>query len=1015
MPKDKFFPTLFQHLATDTSRNLIVSAGAGAGKTAVLTRRIIKILREEKLTINRLMVVTFTDKAAVEMKERIYAAIDNEIELTNDTHFKVLRDDFLKNRISTFHAFCAGLLREYPIEAQIDPYFRVIDETDKIFFLRRVIDRSLKALAEQKSHPELKILTQEWSKSVIVNAIYAIIQKREDLGPWVRDFQKSEWEAYQLRLLLYQRSIQQEICFKLSIKNTIVDAIELLELVKPDPPDDRGLLSNRRLRLMQLLPELQAQLNKSRDDDFSPEPVIELMQKVHKECNLSGSTAKAWKSVPENLNLLKICFMTLRNFINSAQLEQFEINYAVENEAFNLLKSLAKVATYCLNAYRDEKNKEHYLDFQDLQLKVLTLLRSPKYSHILEELRENYLYIMVDEFQDTNSIQWEIIKLIASDNEKKLFGDRLFIVGDEKQAIYSFRGGDVSLFSKVKQELISSNKERGTDNMPFSLAATAEVAKDYHQEYEQKVSEERQVKSGEIIFSDNFRSAEKPIRFFNLFFERLMGQGFYEDYEARPQQLLCSGNKRQGSVELLLVDRDVKAPDDALQVNSQLEDIDLHTKEAHLIAGKIKEVLTGDDLQYDYIRQQAAAKKPTIAILLNRRTKLKVYEEALRRENIDFIVVRGRGFFQRQEVIDFGNLIGFLVDTSNSIYLTGFLRSPVGHVSDEGIYLLSQLALGETLWEKLTALAETSEPALIERFPEKDFTALKRCANLLSRWLILSRRMVLVEFLRLVLEEGEYFASLARGNRGEQALSNVEKLLDRAREATLSSQEDFLTFSTWLNERIDYVDEEGEADIDIVLGGTVQLMTVHQSKGLEFPMVFVPDLTAYFNFGERETLRFDQVTDSFKIQLDGTVQRTSNFEIGIEIPDPENAFEPTPTLIKKIIEKRNREKIIAERKRLFYVAATRAMDHLVLVGQLKKRSARSIQETAAAEINQLNCWMDWLSKILDLAEAITDQSGQILLGEKQGENTLIPYRLFDENQSILKFEEQLRTEFPLVQ
>ncbi|KKK44473.1 hypothetical protein LCGC14_3167060, partial [marine sediment metagenome] len=121
-------------------------------------------------------------------------------------------------------------------------------------------------------------------------------------------------------------------------------------------------------------------------------------------------------------------------------------------------------------------------------------------------------------------------------------------------------------------------------------------------------------------------------------------------------------------------------------------------------------------------------------------------------------------------------------------------------------------------------------------------------------------------------------------------------LLDRAREATLSEQEDFLSFAQWLNDRIDYIEEEGEADVDIVLGGTVQLMTVRQAKGLEFPLVFVPDLTANFNFGERETIRFDDVTKVLTID-DHSFIREMRFEIGIDAPDPLNNFEPTPTLI----------------------------------------------------------------------------------------------------------------------
>jgi ATP-dependent helicase/nuclease subunit A len=271
--------------------------------------------------------------------------------------------------------------------------------------------------------------------------------------------------------------------------------------------------------------------------------------------------------------------------------------------------------------------------------------------------------------------------------------------------------------------------------------------------------------------------------------------------------------------------------------------------------------------------------------------------------------------------------------------------------------------------------------------------------------------MVLVEFLRLLLDEGGFFATLSRGNRGEQAVSNVEKLLERAREATLNDQENFLSFTQWLNERIDHVEDEGEADVDVVLGGAVQLMTVHQSKGLEFPMVFVPDLNAHFNFGDREPVRFDDVTSEMTIHEDGVILRTLQYELGIEAPDPQDNFAPTPTLIKKIIENRNREKTLAERKRLFYVAGTRAMDHLVLVGQLGKRSARSAQTEEATAIDQMTTWMDWLSKILKLGESIAGPSGAFTLGNPNREHCEIRYRLFDENQTLLSFEEELRTDF----
>lgn len=1049
-----FAPTLHQHLATDTARNLVVTAGAGTGKTEVLTRRIIKILRRELLPIDRLMVVTFTDKAAVEMKERIYAAIEGEIERGGAElgHFKGLRDTFLGNKISTFHAFCAGLLREYPIEAQIDPYFRVMDEVDKVFFLRRVINRTINGLAEDRRHPELTVLSREWSRTALANTLYSLIQIREQAGPWLGDFSRLEWPQYRERLPVYRRVILREICYKVGRSGALERAFELLEAAQPDPPDDASALSRRRLELLALLPGFQALLLSAREEEVNVQELTRVRGLLAAACKLTGSTARAWAADPESLDLFREAVLVLRYALKQLRVEDFEISWPLEEEAFTILKALATVALTCLGDYRREKLAENYLDFQDLQLKVLALLEGEHHRHIIGELRSRYLYIMVDEFQDTNDLQWRIVRAIASDAMSRLFGDRLFIVGDEKQSIYSFRGGDVSLFARVRRELRESNQARGTHQSSFDLSAEPGSGKDYTAEYAEKLPQDQRVRSGEIIFSDNFRSAQEPIRFFNLFFRELLDQAVYEDYEARPQRLLCSGNRRRGSVELLLADRSGEEDEALAVVEAQegggqeagLEEMDMHAKEAHLIALKIKEVLLGQDPLYEHVRARAAAGEPAIAILLNRRTKLKVYEEALRRESIDFIVVRGRGFYQRQEIMDLGNLLGFLADRSNSIYLAGFLRSPVGHVSDEGLYLLSRVGEGESLWDKLAWLFEAGRddpaaaapvdggaaggaPASLEAaapgagpaggFSAGDFAALKRAHASLARWLELCRRMVLVDFLHLVLDEGGYFATLSRGMRGAQAVSNIEKLLGRVREASLSGQEDFFDFAQWLNERIDYVDEEGEADVDVVLGGAVQLMTVHQSKGLEFPMVFVPDLNAGFNFGEHDPLRFADISESLTIETDPESGQTSflrrdRFELGIDAPDPDSNWEPTPTLVKRIIQKRNREKTIAERKRLLYVAATRAMDHLVLVGQRGSSGPHAVLEERSCPLNDITNWMGWISKILNLSETLGGERGVVLLGVPLGEHIEIPYRVFDENRAALHFEERLRTEFP---
>ncbi len=214
----------------------------------------------------------------------------------------------------------------------------------------------------------------------------------------------------------------------------------------------------------------------------------------------------------------------------------------------------------------------------------------------------------------------------------------------------------------------------------------------------------------------------------------------------------------------------------------------------------------GDDEKYARVRENARAGKPAIAILLNRRTMIKTYEEALRQGRIEFTVVRGRGFFQRQEIVELGNLLDFLVNPASDRSLVAFLRSPEGNVSDEGIFLLSRTAGGQTaagpenptLWEKLSSL-----PAEHPGLAPEDRDALRRAAAHLAGWLELSGWMPLAEFLRLVLEEGGYYASPSRGARRNQAVSNVEKFLDSARQIMLQEGGDLAAFAGWLSSRID--------------------------------------------------------------------------------------------------------------------------------------------------------------------------------------------------------------------
>ncbi len=1049
-----FAPTLYQHLATDYQRNMAVTAGAGTGKTEVLTRRIIKILGREKHYLDRLMVLTFTDKAAVEMKERIYQAIEKELAQTEEDHFLKLKDTFLHNYISTFHSFCAALLREYPIEAGIDPYFRVLDETEKVFFLRRSINKSLRELAAKKDEPHIRVLSDEFSRAVLAECVYKIIQKREDSGFWLQRMNELDWPDYREQLDQYRGIILREIIYKLYASGILEDHLRILEDMGADLPGTDYSVDRKRDEAMNLLEKLRGKVSliaeketagtvndPSSVPDNNIQELVELKRVLIQVLKISGSAPKAWPK--QSFKELKDCFASLRYRLEAFPVEEFEIIEEHEKNGFAILKALAYVARYCLRAYHAQKNEENYLDFQDLQLRTEKLLDEEKNGPILNELRDRFQYIMVDEFQDTNDLQWKIIKKIAADPSGQIVNPRVFIVGDEKQAIYSFRGGDVRLFSRVREELKEANRISGCHQNRFDLQLNQ--TEDYTFRYRSEISDDRTLRSGEIIFADNFRSAAVPIQFFNLFFQDLLARDVYEEHDARPQLLRCSGNDAPGSVEFFVVDSSKKKQDDAMNYvptegrdsendPGRKEQMDLkpHFKEALLIADRIKEIFWGDDRKYARVREAAAKGRPAVAILLNRRTMIKTYEEALRLCRINFSVVRGRGFYQRQEIIDVGNLLTFFTNRDDDLALAAFLRSPAGHLSDEGLFLLSQIPSGTTLWEKLqhcaadlAGVSNDSKQAghfhdagkLYNRKPDLNFTArdeqaLLDAASNLSRWLNLSRRMPLVDFLRMVFTDGGYYISLSRGSRGDQAVSNLEKLMDNARELSLQDGADLDYFTEWLNNRIDYIEDEGEADIDISLGGAVQIMTVHQSKGLEFPVVFVPDLAANFNLGERETIYAEAVPHNMNVSGEKiTLQETP--EIGFDAPNPENEWESEPVLIKRIIKKRLRDKLIAEKKRLFYVACTRAMDHLILVGHANFQSDRFLRRINYLPLDLLNNWMEWLTKLTDLGSKIEGTRGMVRYVNRLGEDMLIPYCKFEDAKDLITPDTLTRTEFPL--
>ena len=432
---------------------------------------------------------------------------------------------------------------------------------------------------------------------------------------------------------------------------------------------------------------------------------------------------------------------------------------------------------------------------------------------------------------------------------------------------------------------------------------------------------------------ENFRTLAQPVAFVNALFPKFMQAVPDEPFQVGYDPLIgCrSADVSEGSVELLLLPPDVNR--DATEAVRC---------EAQLVARRLSHLLQGNDLQ---VAGQDGLRPPEpgdIALLLRRRRNLSAYEDALRACGIPFQVAGGRGFYQRQEIYDLANILRVLCNSGDGIALMGALRSPYFGLSDNALYALTapqggRLAehLGDASWRQHLAPADREAAA----------DAVAR----LQHWEGLRDRVPLVELLHTILEDTGAWGFLCYGERGEQAVANVYKLLDLAREfrgplADFAARLDLLT-----NEE----EQEGEALLD---ADALHILTVHAAKGLEFPIVVVPDLAARFNFQNSTPALID-----------------AEKGIGLRALDPEQDYKRTSSFIRSLINRNSSRRQRAEEKRLLYVACTRARDHLLLGGTLTDKHFAADLDAAA------DC-LGWICGSLALTEADLARGSKAVAG-----------------------------------
>jgi len=989
--------TAEQRLAIETrGTNLLVSASAGTGKTAVLVERVIRLVTgDPPADIERFLVVTFTEKAAQEMKARIRAALEKKIaESGEDTPLRRQLDLLERAQISTIHAFCLRILRRFFHQVDLDPSFRVLDTgeadllkqdaIDEVFeemyqasdlfhdlvdmFGGRGVDEGLKATVARlydfaRTQPSMEAWLEE--ARAMVNSVLTRNcvsgQGNGDCGgagdgkgdgsesgdsvwrlPWTRSLLKSAARDLDRALLLAQEA--RKICLEPGGPLAYLEVIE----------EEMDVYS----RAKGLVEKLLAAGDDTLQDGTLEQPGESLRQLLGHEFARMPSIRR-----PEN-PVLKEGAQARRN----AAKEQFRRigEYAFMRPAEELIKELTALAPYldCLIAvvkqldarYTAKKLDRGGLDFYDLERYCLLAL-SKDNGAVAAQVRSEFDYVLVDEYQDTNPVQEALLALVTRDGDQS----NLFTVGDIKQSIYRFRLAEPRIFlERHRRYAVAGERD--------SIAAARPGLR--------------------IDLSTNFRSRSEVLDAANWVFERIMRADLADiDYDEGHRLRLGAGyppcEDDTFVAELHLMEREMPersassqgvgsdaSTDDAEDAppdsSSDLEDYEAVEKEAFVVASRIAEMVNpGRPLMLWDAGKQAyrPCTYKDIAILMrSTKERANAVLEALGRAGIPAYADTATGYFQAREVEIALSLLSIIDNPRQDIPLAAVLRSPVVGLSAEDLAAIRIQDREGDFYDAVVAAARagsSGSPGDSESVADGEprlSQVLRQFLSDLDRWRTMARRKPLAEVLWTILRETGYEDYVGGLPGGAQRQANLRVLCDRARQFDSYGHHGLFRFLRFI-ERLQ--ESEGDLGAARALGeqeDVVRVMSIHKAKGLEFPVVFVMDLGKRFN---TEDLRQDIL---FHRELG----------IGAMYCDLVNRVK-YPSLAHQAIAQRLKEENLAEEMRVLYVALTRAKEKLCLVG-----SARNLEKMVTRwqrlDIASAGTYLDWLCPVILAEKASLEQS-----------------------------------------
>jgi ATP-dependent helicase/nuclease subunit A len=879
--------TASQRQAIRARGDTLVSAAAGAGKTAVLVERVLHLILEERADIDRLLIVTFTNAAAGQMRRRISARLSQALsEGQSNPHLRRQLSLLPAAQISTIHAFCLNLVRRFFHLIGIDPDFRLADESE-IEILRRDVAAALLENEYEKADPRFLGLTERIGGSKSDEPLVEHILRLYDFAR----SQPAPWEWLRTQAGAFTLS-PDELADSPWVSFLVHEAARLLagareltgQALSFCDADMEGYASSLRADMA----EMDRTLGGMGGYEQAREALASLTFTRLGRCG-AGADDAAKERVKEWRAQAKKLYAEARESLRVPLDEAHRQHSAMAP----YLTYLAELVIAYGEAYSGAKAKRRVADFTDLEHFALVIL---DHGEAASACREQYDYIFVDEYQDSNLVQETLLQKVSR-------GGNLFLVGDVKQSIYRFRLADPSLFIRR------------------------------YDAYETDEGGHR------ILLNENFRSRSPILDGVNYIFRQIMSRELGE-VAYTSDAMLYPGRKEEDAappIEVHLIDKgEAESPEE--EEIRWMEDAE---REAYIAAGRIREWVGTPIRDGDMTRPMQYR---DIAILM-RTAKgwMDRFAEVLAGQGIPVHADTGAGFFEAVEVRVYIDLLRLIDNSRQDIPLLAAMRSAAGGFTENELSAIRGAVPQGAFHEAVDHYLERGEDgALRDR--------LTAFTGRLTGWREAERRLPLTRFLWYVLSESGLFDHAGAMPGGPQRQANLRILCERA--STLAE-----TGTGRLFGFLRYVDRLTEEGRDIeparVLGeqeNVVRIMSVHKSKGLEFPAVILAGLGKRFNMNEgREEILLHR-----------------DMGLGPWYVDPELRYK-CQTLARLAVKSRIRVEALAEEMRVLYVAMTRPRERLTMIGtvpSLDKGAARWMRGCGPASLGKGMCLLDWVGAAL---------------------------------------------------